>query len=257
MTAYLFDIDGVLTDLDKRQLSKQGIIDHIETKLSEGAIIGLISGRALSWIEKRILSVIRTRSEQLYISAEFGGMTETFQGGKQHIVTNHDFALPKDLYMNLEKIGKQFEEYVFVDHGKKTQFTVEATYKKPESVYRSHKKEIGEVLQKAISGYPQLEVLVDLLGTTVKHKMANKKFATSQFLIWMSEHHQEPEQFYAFGDSIADLEIGEELSHHNKKVTFIFVGNNEHINPSHFAFPIYFTKNKYDEGTIEFLESLA
>jgi hydroxymethylpyrimidine pyrophosphatase-like HAD family hydrolase len=256
MTAFLFDIDGVLTDLDKRQITKPALVNHITSALQAGDIVGLITGRAFSWIEERVLSVIDVKNDNLYVSGEFGGVFATYHKGKQKVHVNKELDLSSEFKKALEEVAKHYDEFVFVDHAKQTMFTVEASYKNPEEVYRAHKEEIAEDFRKVIKGHDELEVLVDLLGIPVKNKKANKRFATNQFLKWLSQKKVMPKQFYAFGDTVSDLEIGEELYANNLPVVFVFVGEKKLLHKVKVSFPVKKPKGRYDAGTVEFLKSL-
>ena len=49
MKAYLFDVDGVLNNMENRKISKPEIIVHLVGLLQKGSPIGFISGRGLLW----------------------------------------------------------------------------------------------------------------------------------------------------------------------------------------------------------------
>jgi len=80
-----------------------------------------------------------------------------------------------------------------------------------------------------------------------------KNFATDRILDLLKKKGIKPKQFVAFGDSPSDIEMAKKLHERNLAFTFIFVDNKGELKGVKYPFPIVYTKNRFDKGTLEFL----
>jgi phosphoserine phosphatase len=265
MTAYLFDIDGVITNPQTRQIGNPELITHIVSRLEKNNPIGLISGRAYPWIVERVLQKIEhyvaehtnlspNILDNLFVSGEFGGVGAVHVNGKRKEFIKRDVIIPPELRNQLKNVAKQFTQYAFIDEEKQTQFSMEMNYDRDEQTFSHNAREIAKTLCTVVGDNASIEVHVDRIGINVKYRNVNKHYATDQFLGWLQEKKRKPQKFYVFGDSVSDLEIGEALHKHNLPFTFVFVGEKELIEEKHVQFPFIVTQGHCDEGTLEFLE---
>lgn len=266
MNAYLFDVDGVITDPATRSISKPQLVTHLITLLQKGNPIGIISGRGLIWLRSRVVKVLenylddhpmldRTILNNVFISGEFGGVTAHYENGERKESINKALILSQEIRNALEEKAKDFKEYVFVDIEKQTQFTLEANFEKNTNLMDDHGDTIAAGLQQIIHDQPVLEVQVDRIAVNVKNKNANKRYATNQFLTWLSEKGLKLEKFYVFGDSPSDLEMGNALHEQGLVFDFIFVGETNELPKETLPFHVIITKGHCDAGTLEYLET--
>lgn len=267
MKAYIFDIDGVLTNPHKTDEVNPQLIPLLVAKLNEGKPLGLISGRPLSWeitevvekIERYVMEnpmFVPTILDNLFVSGEFGSTAAIHVEGKRKEIIDQEKALPKELVQKLEEVTRQFREYAAFDSAKLTMFTVYSNGTVPLHVFKEHKKDIIPVIKQVVGDNPEIEVHEDQVSINVKNKLATKHVATAQFLKWLAEKKIVPVHFYAFGDSASDLEIGQELFDQKVPATFVFVGERGTIEHKPVSFPIIFTENHYDEGTLDYLNQI-
>lgn len=267
MIAYLFDIDGVLTNPHNTDDVNPAFIPVLVEKLREGTPVGLISGRPLVWeiteVVEKMERYVQEHSaydpmilDNLFVSGEFGNTAAIHVEGERQEVVYEEKAIPKSLLPKLEEAIKPFQEYAAFDSKKRTMFTVYSNGTIPLRIFQQHAKEIVSALQIIVGANSEFEVHEDQVAVNVKHALANKHAATKQFLQWLLKKDMHPSHFYAFGDSLSDLEIGKELSSQQLPFTFIFVGEKETIAHHPVTFPIVFTKKQYDEGTLEFLKQI-
>ncbi len=262
--AYIFDVDGVITDPVEKKVTKLELIEILAIKIQQNVPVALISGRGLIWLRKQVVSLLETylddhpemdkkKLDNLYVSGEFGGVYYIHTDGVGKELINQDFFIPQKLRDTLNKTAEQFEDTGFVEHDKQTQFTIEAHSGK--DFFKDNGEEIVAVLRKDIAAYPQLQAVFDRIGMNVKNENANKRHAIKQYLQWLEEKGFTPEKFYVFGDSPSDLEMGEELNAQGKQFTFIFVGNKQDIANKRLDFPVTIMKEHCDAGTLEFLQA--
>ncbi len=92
------------------------------------------------------------------------------------------------------------------------------------------------------------------LDTDIESVKVGKDYGMKRILRWLKENDFEAEKFITFGDSLGDLDMATHLAEIEHNVEFIFVGDKS-INPENYSFPIIIPVNKYDQGTLEYLQS--
>ena len=128
-------------------------------------------------------------------------------------------------------------------------------------------KEFGkrqEMLNKALQELLEKEDLAKQLGidpttiaTDIQNKHVGKDFAAERILAWLEEKRIKPQQFIAIGDSRSDVAIAKKLYENNLPFTFIFVGNKDDLEGKQYPFPITYTQNRFDKGTLEYLQEYS
>lgn len=270
MYAYIFDIDGVISDIHQRRITHPELTQRI-ISLLQNHTVALISGRGLQWIQERItskfLEYIQSKNlnesllDNLYVSGEFGGCQMVFKHGKPQKIVNANIRLDSDLIIRATEISNRFSDIVFIDQEKQTQFTVEMLQnitidqfaKKENGMALAYQKIVDELKLSSI-----IEVNQDRIGINIRYKILNKLFATKKFLDWMKSMNFLIDKFKVFGDSPSDLEIGDELKKRGLSFDFIYVGNPADIKREMEFEPIFTTKNfdkGLSEGTLEYLKS--
>lgn len=271
MTAYIFDVDGVITNPQTRTIKHPELISEIIKILENQNPVAFITGRALPWLKKRLLSnfqdyikinnLEKTMLDNIFISGEFGGCSIVFNNGFPKETVNSSLSLNPELVNRLSEATKQFSDIVFIDQDKQTEFSVEMKQKVTVAQFAKRKHEIASTFNKIVQDL-KLEELVevheDRIAINIKSKISNKKLSTRQFLDWLSVKNLKPEKILAFGDSISDLEIAEQLKEDNLNFEFIYTGNPDEIKDKT-TFPVTFTIEKFgketDEGTLRYLKT--
>lgn len=263
MNAWIFDVDGVITNLDTRKVEHPKILEKIIEKLQLNEPVGIITGRALPWLQERVLNLIEKQVKNLFaldnlcIEAEFGGISVIYDHGQKNESIEANLSISLEVLSQLEKlVKKDFSDVMFVDSDKRTHFTAEMKEDIRADLFKQKKKELVEKLKKIIDEHglsETVEIHEDAIATNVKNNKLNKYLAANKFLKWLRTRKIEPELFYVFGDSTSDLQIGEKLHSQGKKVKFVYTGKDEDLGK--LPFEVIRPSKRYDEGTLEYLSS--
>ena len=234
MTAWIFDLDGVLVHLETHKVVEHEIIDFILKRLIIGEPIILISGRNVVWQRDNVLSLIKDKISQeninssiildnLYLSGEFGGTSISFEDGQEMHVVDNSLFLPQDLILEAEQITIPYA-FDFIRDSKETIFTV---FTHSIDIFSKKADELVDKYKQLLKKYyvdQEIEVHKDTTAINIKYKKANKRYATEKAISWLKRKKLFIEKFVAFGDSASDLEIGEELQSEKLPFEFVFVG---------------------------------
>lgn len=265
MNAWIFDVDGVLVHLEKREIVETQLLIHILKLLQKGDLIAFVSGRSTGWQRKNVVKHLEEMAKEIsfpshlfdniFLSGEFGGTRIHFENGQEVDNINEAHKIPEEILQDLNEAAKPFLSHFLIEP-KQTIFTLFTTSFEN---FGKDKILLGEKLEEVVKKYNLrnlIEVHVDTTAVNVKYKNATKLYATAQVIEWIGRKHSIPTHFYAFGDSLSDLEIGEELAKQEKPFTFVYVGKPDTL-PKNLSFPVTTTKEYYDRGTLEFLTRSA
>ena len=264
MNCLIFDIDGVITDIREKRVREEKIIDVIVQNLENNIPVIFITGRSLDWVGKIVLPFIfekisnKEKLDELLILGEFGGDWIQFENGKEKINLER-IELPTSLIKEAQERTDQYSSIMFTDKTKKTQFTSEVNDNVDlETDFKPAQSKLAQEYQKLVDKYDlnnEFEVHRDRLGTNIRSRRTNKSTAIRKALLWLNKNGEKVESFTVFGDGVTDLEMGEELYREKIKFTFVFVGNKEEL-PKDIPFPVHVTKEHFEKGTLEFLQTL-
>src|SRR3989344_2543991 len=97
-TAWIFDVDGVITDPEKKEVTNPQLFDELIKRLKKGEPVALATGRALEWVIKKIVNPLESRIKEnnsdislldnFYVSGEFGGSHLFYNKGKRELFVN-------------------------------------------------------------------------------------------------------------------------------------------------------------------------
>lgn len=265
-TAWVFDIDGVITNLQTRQISDPQILDELIKRLKLNEPVAFITGRARKWIIEGVVDKLENKIgdrmllDNLFISMEFGGLQSFYEKGVRVDLKEQNFSIPSEILPNLIEIVKnQFSDSMFLDPDKETMISIEM--KKDFSIdkFKLSQEKLIEQIRMLIERYDtqnKLEIHKDHIATNIKNKSSNKKYATIQMLDWLDKKGIKPRKFIAFGDNIADKEIADELYEKGLTVELVFVGKGDELRNTLPKYRILIKNNEFETGTLEFLKSL-
>lgn len=264
MFAYLFDVDGVLTNSQTRKISKPELITNLVSKLHEGSPLGFISGRGMLWLRSSVVKVLenylgdhpgfnKNILDNIFVAGEFGGVICVHKNGVRLESVNKKFAIPEEAQRGLHLVTFQYSDYIFVETEKQTVFSVASKIGIKDNEFELRKNNIIQEFQEVVASFPDLEVQTDRMAINVRNKEANKSYATDIFINWLKEKGVIPEKFIVFGDSPTDLEMGEQLHQKQQPFDFIYVGNKSELANASHQFQVTVTKGNLDEGTLEYL----
>ena len=185
-TAWIFDVDGVITDPSEKRVSKPQILVHIANKLKLGEPVAFNTGRSSSWLIERVINPLLGMIEDKSVLENFIAVSE--KGG---------------CWATFDKDGTMQEDK----------------------------------------------------DDSISVPSSGKGFATNRILELLKKKGIIPKQFIAFGDSPSDIQMAKMLHQKNLAFTFIFVDDKGQLKGREHPFPIVYTQNKFDKGTLEFLNN--
>lgn len=257
---WLFDIDGVLTNLRTRKLSLE-LIKVLAQKNKEEEPTTFVTGRSIAWIQKRIFPLLSKVDFSLVsCSCEKGGVFVTFnKEGEPDISVNEELKVPAQIQEEAHDIVEaQFSKTMFYD-SKLTMVTVEAREDVENSAFRADQKFLDEQLLQIIKNH-KLEDTLKLdsaeIATDIESKKVNKYLGVAETLRWIKKKSIEIKHVYGFGDRGSDVDIGKYLHEKGLPFTFVFTGGKDELKSHDFPFEIVITDKLYDQGTLEFFTNL-
>ncbi|MDO8487571.1 MAG: hypothetical protein Q7S45_04705 [Candidatus Curtissbacteria bacterium] len=262
--AWLFDVDGVITHPEKKQVVRKGIFTEIIKRLKLGEPVALVTGRALSWVMERVVNPLsseiddKTVLDRLFVSGEFGASRIQWKNGKPFHGIDSSISLPKKLAEEARKAAEAYKDTQHIDPDKETMVSIEMNDGLTVDEFRRNQLPLAKRLNEILASQNaerKFEVHVDRIATNVRHKAINKHYAAQQVIRWLSKIGLSPKQFFAFGDSAGDREMADELHREGKAVTFVFVGHKEELGSKGKGYKTVITEEQCDDGTVEFLKS--
>lgn len=274
-TAWLFDIDGVITDPEQKRIKHLEIIDEIISRLQKGEPVAGNTGRSLNFVSERLLDLLEQKLQKqgletsllhnIYITGEKGGTWLLYdENGARERYVNSSLATPEFKKMQEEVrrlVQAGFSDSMFFDETKQTMISVEINDGKTIKDFPPRQAELAPLLQALLVQHNlgnAFRVDTTRIAIDVENQELGKALGARQFVELLRERGVEPEQFKAFGDSASDYEMAEELHRLGLSVEFVFVGGKELLRGKNTElFPITFTPGHCDEGTIEYLKANA
>ncbi len=259
--AWLFDVDGVITDPQEKQIIHPQIIDVIIGKLLQKEPVGLVTGRSIDWLEERVLHHFTKKAKghlsNFFISGEKGGAFGVYDdNNKLKIKIDKKLKVPDKVIQGIKKIIKEnFSNIMFYDEPKKTMASVEVIDGKPLADFKRLQPKLDALILDILKR-SKLEKTFRVdsvrISTDIEHVSAGKNLGARRFLDWLNDKNVRVSKFYAFGDSRSDVAMAQELHDDGQDVTFIFVGGKEFLKGK-FPFQVIFPRSLFAQGAVEFL----
>lgn len=263
-TVWIFDIDGVVTSPSDKKVKEPQILVHIADKLKSGEPVAFNTGRSLSWLIDRVINPLlilidnRNVLENFIAVGEKGSTWLTFaKDGKMQEYKDDNILIPKSLQQLVKKlIKKNYSKSMFFDDSKQTMISIEMHDGYSIDEFKKDQvKLIGDlkkILQENIFS-DKFKIDPSTIATDIENIHVGKSFATDRILELLKKKGKMPKQFIAFGDSPSDIETAKRLHEKNLSFSFIFVDNKGQFKGVNHPFPIVYTKDRFDKGTLEFL----
>ena len=263
-TAWIFDIDGVITDPTEKQVKEPEILNSIYEKLKKNEPVAFNTGRSISWLNDRVinplLEIVEDKEllDKFVIVAEKGGVWMTFdKKGSATVHKDELSAIPQSLRSEIQNTVEQnFIESMFFDSSKEIISTIEMNNGYELNRFKKDQKILVEELKsliKTLSLQDSLNIDATTIATDVESKHLGKGFSVERILELFAKKSINPNQFIAFGDSPSDIEMAEKLHEKNLTFTFIFVDDRGRLEGLKKPYPIIYTSEKFDKGTMEYL----
>lgn len=266
-TAYLFDVDGVLTDLVEKQVTETALFSYLSSFLHKGDIVAFNTGRSAKWVKERIINQLFEKLDKkellsdVIIVAEKGGVWMTFDdNATAHQEQDPSMAIPQEFNEQIKQLVEgKYNDAMFFDDTKETMISVEMHDGFDLSSYNKRQKEFNSEVEQLLSkkGLNERYKIHSLsISTDVEEHHAGKALGVDRLLTLFDEKGIIPGAFITFGDSPADFEMGDELAKRGKDITFVYTGDKETLGEITKPYPIEFAEG-YSRGTLSYLENLV
>jgi len=264
-TAWIFDVDGVITNPAEKKVTELGLIDAIAKKIDSGDIVALNTGRSVSWMIDRVISpikdAVRNKSKLINFLAvgEKGGTWAYFENGEMVAKTDEEISIPQSLENDVRRvIEDDFAGKMFYDESKLTMLSTEMIDGRSIQEYAQEQLVLIEKMKEIIgkSEYQSLDLKIDptTIATDIQNPNVGKHFGARRIVNWLEKRGIKPTHIIALGDSQSDTEMAEELQD-EYPVEFVFVGDKSKLDSSKLKKEPVFTEKRFGEGTLEFLSS--
>lgn len=265
-SAWLFDVDGTLTEPEAKKIEAPEIIEELIRRLKLGGIIGLNTGRSLDFISTEVLDPLEERIQDksllqnVIAIGEKGAVVITYdETGSRKEQIDENIRVPEDLQEEIRQLVSQppFSETIFFDDTKRTMISVELRKNIKIEDFKELQNQLNKVLSELLKRHnlaDEFKIDPSRIATDIENKQVGKALGVRKFVGLLEERGIEPEEYVSFGDSSADLEMFKELKRLGKKVDFIFVGGKEHL-PGEGLEQVIFTDKLCDKGTLEYLKT--
>lgn len=256
MKAWLFDVDGVITNPELKK-SNPEIIYKIHLLLKNGDIVGLNTGRSIDFISQEVLipleNIVNEKKllDNIYSVGEKGGVWAKYEDQVLNLSIDESLRPPPELENKVKSLIKDYySNTTFLDKSKKTMISTELKKGINLSKFTEDQNKLVKILEKILKEMKLYDFSLEptLIATDIQHKKAGKDLGVERFLELIKGMH-EPEEFETFGDSPGDLEMHLYLKRNGHKSKFIYVGKKEIETKE----DIILSTQKYDLGTIEYL----
>ena len=234
-TAYLFDVDGVITDSQEKRVTEEGIFDELASRLRSGQPIGFNTGRSTKWVVENVITPLAEKAgdatllHNAIVIGEKGCAWTLFdEQGQPYSGKVETLAIPDALHSELEAITARYADSMGNLDPKQTMFSAEmldgydiAEFHKRRAGFAA---EIRELLHDTNADH-LFRVDETTIATDVESPYAGKALGASRFLDFLKLRGLKAERFVAFGDSPSDLGMANELAERGEEVSMVYVGD--------------------------------
>lgn len=265
-SAWIFDVDGVITNPQEKKITEPKILKEIVKRLEKEELVAINTGRTITWVKDKVLNLLieiikdKKLLQNLLIVGEKGGTWAEFDR-QNNLIENKDknISVPDNLKNEVRNlINDKYSDCMFYDEPKLTMISVEM---KDGYVLEDYQRKQPALLTEFITLLKdenlenKFKIDPTTLSVDIENIFVGKHFAVKRILEWINKKGFKPQKYITFGDSFSsDLPMAQEINSQGLPVEFVYVGE-EKIDTSKYPFPIIISQNKFEKGTLEFLKS--
>lgn len=264
MKAYLFDVDGVLSDPVEKQVTELELFDQIISRLQKGYPICLNTGRSTQWMFERFITPFIKQIDNKSILLRFiaigekGGTWITFdETGAMHHGKINTITIPKEVIEKAKQlVNQKYHDSMFFDETKETMMSIEMQDGFDISMFTQRQKILVEDLKQLLEEY-NLQHVYNIDPTTictdVESPKVGKALGADLFLDFLKDNAIVISEFKTFGDSLSDFAMSDELERKGKSVKMIYVGDRKKLGKIHRSYQINYIPG-FSQGTLHYLQ---
>ena len=263
MKAYLFDVDGVLTDPQEKRVTEPELFDQIIIKLQRHEPVGLNTGRSIEWLVERIVTPLleklhdKSLLQHFIVIGEKGGTWTAFdKEGNMHHEKMEELTISHDVIEDAKVLVEQkYGDAMFFDATKETMLSIEMHDAFDLDRFHQRQKALVKDLKRLLKKYKLQNIYrIDptTIATDVESPKVGKALGADRFLQFLKKMDLEPQEFETFGDSKSDFEMSDELHKRGKKVKMIYVGDRLKLGEFPTEYPVDYIEG-FCQGTLQYL----
>lgn len=161
MKAYLFDVDGVLTDPQEKQVTELDLFTQIILRLQRGESVGLNTGRSIEWLVERIITPLLEKLQDKLLLQHFiavgekGATWTTFdKEGNMHYGKMEELTIAHDVVEEVKVLVEQkYADSMFFDATKETMLSIEMHDGFDLDMFHQRQKALVEDLKRLLKKY--------------------------------------------------------------------------------------------------------
>jgi len=263
----IFDVDGVLTHPSEKKVTEHGLFSQFIKRLEAGEPLILNTGRAVDFMVKRILEPLeqlvadKKLLKNLFAIGEKGAVSVQYNNiGERTEYVDQSISVPESLQIEARQIvERKFSDIAFYDATKKTMISIEMLDGLSVDEFRKKQGDLNIELKELLTRHgltAEYKVDPSRIATDVENNHVGKGLGVQKALKWLAEQKIKPEQFITFGDSPSDVAMADELHQRGLPVEFVFVGEKILLAGKKLEFPVTYTVEQCEGGTMEYLKNL-
>lgn len=263
--AYVFDVDGPLSDPHERRVTEKALFGEIVERLKAGEPVALNSGRSVRWMEERVVAPLleyiedRRILERFVVFGEKGGSWLSFDadgtithGRVANITIGDDL---KERVATL--VAERYADVVADLDPKDTMISLEMLPGYNLESFTAKKEEIASALRKVLGSLgldKTFAVDATTIGIDVESPHVGKDLGAERLLQFLRDKGIEAKEYVTYGDSRSDMDMADELVRHGKgNVTFVYVGEKALVPESRKGISVVVPERPYSQGTLQHL----
>jgi len=262
-SVYIFDVDGVLNNLQEYQPDNR-IIAHMAKALDAGTFIAINTGRGYDWVRKSIVQPLRSIVQspkamtRLFVAVEMGGLGVEYSKNKE-LKTPSAFSLSPEHISAVRSVFDAHPDYAhkIYWYTKASMATIAKTYDATMNDFKPIQKELTETLQHLFAG--QHVKVANSTDAIDVHAPEAGKWAGAQLIYeWLRRTTSiQHDHFVCFGDSIVDYEMARFFAEQSHDTVFVFTGPAFAQPTPHPNIKLVMASQRYNEGTYDYLRNHA
>jgi phosphoglycolate phosphatase-like HAD superfamily hydrolase len=265
-TAWLFDVDGVLTEPEHKTMREPALFDELIRRLARGEPVGTNTGRSLTFLGMGLLDPLEARVPDrrllhgLIAIGERGSAWATYDAGGGRIeqvdpTTPFSPALRDEVRALLRR--PDFAEVMFFDETKRTMISTELLPGKTVAEYVGPQRALVAELHAMLARHglaDQFRVDPTSIATDIEYRGVGKAYGATQFAAKLEARDVWPARYICFGDSRSDFDMLEALLARGDRAELVFVGDPEQLAGCDTR-SVTFIQPRYAPGTLAYLRA--
>jgi hypothetical protein len=262
--AWLFDVDGVLTEPELKTVREPALFDELIRRLARGEPVGTNTGRSLTFLSTGLLDPLEARVADrrllrgLIAIGERGSAWVTY--GDDGVRTEHlDAAtpLPRALHAEVRALLQRpdLAAVMFFDDTKRTMISTELRPGKTIAEYEGPQRALVAELHAMLARHgltDQYRVDPTSIATDIEYRGVGKAYGAAKFAAMLEARGIRPVRYVCFGDSLSDYDMLEALTARGDRAELIFVGEPDQLRERDTR-AVTFVRPLYDQGTLNYL----